>query len=151
MVKKTVAEFENPERWVRVDDDNNPIGEPQEVNVLVKKLSRSDFMITYLAHMVSLIDSIGNKKMKVVRYILKNMDKSTNKLTETTSEIAEHCGVSRQCVSDTLKILSESGFIARKVGVVMLSPKIAHRGNAQREHYLLTKFHEMKGDDYGVD
>lgn len=145
---KTIAQFEKSERWVRVDQNNQPIGEPEEVNVLVKKLSRNDFMITYLAEMVSLIDTIGNKKMKVVKYILKNMDKSTNKLTETTTEIAEHCQVSRMVVSDTLKLLEQAGFIARKTGVIMLSPKIAHKGNAQKEHFLMTKFHEMHGDNY---
>ncbi len=145
--KATVAAFEQPERWVRVDADNNPIGEPKEVNVLVKQITRNDFMITYLSDMVNLIDTIGNKKMSVVKYILRNMDKSTNKLTETTEEIAKACKVSRVLVSQTLKLLEESGFIARKTGVVMLSPKIAHKGNAQKERYLLTKFNDMRGDD----
>lgn len=147
MKKKTTATFEQSERWVRVDSNNQFIGEPQEVNVLVKEISRHDFMITYLSQLVSLLDTIGNKKMKVVKYILKNMDKSTNKLTETIQEISEACGVSHVTVIETLNLLEESGFIARKTGVVMLSPKIAHKGNVQKERYLLTKFYEMRGDE----
>lgn len=143
-INQTIAKFEETERWVRVDDNGEPIGEPQEVNVLVKQITRNDFMITYLADLVKLIDTIGNKKMKVVKYILKNMDKSTNKLTETTQEIAEHCGVSRMVVHQTLKLLEEVGFVARKTGVVMLSPKIAHKGNAQKEQYLMTKFRAIE-------
>ncbi len=104
-------------------------------------------MITYLADMVSLIETIGNKKMKVVKYILKNMDKSTNKLTETVNEIAAHCKVSKVLVVQTLKLLEDAGFIARKTGVVMLSPKIAHKGSAQKEQMLLTKFREMRDDE----
>lgn len=142
--KTTMAAFEHSEMWVRVDSEGNPIGEPQEVNVLVKQISRNDFMITYLAELVSLIDIVGNKKMTVVKYILQNMDKSTNKLTETTTEIAQNSGVSRMVVSETLKILEEAGFIARKTGVVMLSPKIAHKGSAQKEKMLLTKFHAIQ-------
>ena len=145
--KKTVATFEQSERWVRVDDNDNPIGEPQEVNVLVKEISRHDFMITYLSQLVSLLDTIGNKKMKVVKHILKNMDKSTNKLTETVQEISVACNVSHVTVLETLNLLEDAGFIARKTGVVMLSPKIAHKGNVQKERYLLTKFYEMRGDD----
>lgn len=145
--KKTVATFEQSERWVRVDDDDNPIGEPQEVNVLVKEISRHDFMITYLSQLVGLLDTIGNKKMKVVKYILKNMDKSTNKLTETVQEISAACNVSHVTVLETLNLLEDAGFIARKTGVVMLSPKIAHKGNAHKERYLLTKFYEMRGDE----
>ena len=146
-MKKTTATFEQSERWVRVDNNDNPIGEPAEVNVLVKEISRHDFMITYLAQMVGMLDSIGNKKMKVVKYILNNMDKSTNKLTETTAELAEHCNVSRMCVSETLRILEDAGFIARKTGVIMLSPKIAHKGNVQKERLLMTKFREMRNEE----
>ena len=138
--KKTVAAFEHSELWVRVDADGNPIGKPEEVNVLVKQISRNDFMITYLGALVGLIDNLGNKKMQVVKYILQTMDKSTNKLTETTTEIAKGAGVSRVVVSETLRILEDANFIARKTGVVMLSPKIAHKGSAYKERMLLTKF-----------
>ena len=137
--KKTKAYFEETEKWVRVDKDGNKIGEPKEVNVLVKEISRNGFAITYLGELVRLIDTIGNKKMKVVKYLLKKMD-SENKLVETIREIAEHCEVSTRVVNDTLKMLEETGFVARKTGCVMLSPKIAHKGNASRERYLMTKF-----------
>lgn len=147
--KKKTAYFENSERWVRVDSNGEHIGEPSEVNVVVKEISRSDFMITYLAHLVGMLDSIGNKKMKVAKYILEHMDKSTNKLTETAIEIAENCKVGRGTVLSTLDILEKAGFIVRKKGWLMLSPKIAHKGNAQKERYLMTKFREMRDDVSG--
>lgn len=141
---KLKAYFEDTERWVRVDNSGNPIGEPQDVNVLVKEVSRSGFMITYLADLVAMIDTIGNKKMRVIKYILSHMD-SNNKLSETTEELANHCGVSRQTVHETLKLLESANFIARKTGTIMLSPKIAHKGNAKREHFLMTKFYQING------
>lgn len=144
VLKKRTAYFAENERWVRVDLNGNMIGEPQEVNVMVREISRSGFMITYLADLVNLIETIGNRKMKVVKYILTHMD-SNNKLSETTTEIAEHCGVSRMTVSETLKLLTDAQFIARKTGTIMLSPKIAHKGNAQREHFLMMKFYEIGG------
>lgn len=147
--KKTVAAFEHSELWVRVDAEGNQIGKPEEVNVLVKQISRNDFMITYLGALVGLIDNLGNKKMQVVKYILQNMDKSTNKLTETTTEIAKGAGVSRVVVSETLKILEDANFIARKTGVVMLSPKIAHKGSAYKERMLLTKFKAIQDSSSG--
>lgn len=140
--KTTVARFEEVERWVKVGADGQPVGEPKEVNVLVKEISRSGFAITYLSELVRLIDTIGNKKMKVVKFILKNMD-SENKLVMTTYEISDKCGVSRVVVSETLKLLEQVGFIARKTGCVMLSPKIVHKGNAQRERFLMTKFYQI--------
>ena len=147
--KKTIAKFEESEYWIKIDPETGEqLSEPKEVNVLVKEVSRNGFAITYLSELVRLIDTVGNKKMKVVKYILQKMD-SNNKLNETTSEIAEHCKVSRVCVSETLKLLEEVGFIARKTGLVMLSPKIAHKGNAKREKYLMTKFYEIDDSKKG--
>lgn len=64
-------------------------GEIFEVDDIVKKTPRNGFMITYLTAIVQLIDSLGNKKMQVVKYILENMDKSTNTLIITTRELSE--------------------------------------------------------------
>ncbi|WP_259653078.1 replication/maintenance protein RepL, partial [Bacillus sp. BML-BC060] len=54
-----------------------------ETDEIIKKTPRNGFMITYLTAIVQLIDSLGNKKMQVVKYILENMDKSTNTLIIT--------------------------------------------------------------------
>lgn len=148
--RTTKAYFEQTERWIKLDEQGNPIGEPQDVNVLVKEVARTGFMITYLSDLVGMIDTIGNKKMKVVKYILSHMD-SNNKLTETEMEISKGSGVSRATVHETLKLLSDVNFIARKYGTIMLSPKIAHRGNARREHYLMTKFYELDMNVKGGD
>lgn len=140
--KSKIAEFEQAELWARVDSTGKLLSEPKEVNILVKNISRNGFAITYLADLVRMIDTIGGKKMTVIKYILKNMD-SNNKLSETQREIAKHCGVSLKTVTETLNLLEDANFIAKKTGTVMLSPKIAHKGNKQRERYLLTKFNEI--------
>ena len=48
-------------------------------------------------------------------------------------------------VSETLKILEQANIVVRKTGLVMLSPKIAHKGNARKERYLMTKFEKIQG------
>lgn len=140
--KTAVAYLEQSERWVQVDSDGKPVGAPKEVDVVIKKISRNGFMITYLGSLVQMLDALGGKKMQVVKYILQNMD-SNNKLSETTKEIAKNSGASRATVSETLRLLEKVGFIARKIGTVMLSPKIVHKGSAKKERYLLTKFNEL--------
>lgn len=146
VIKKKIAEFEEKQVWQRLDENGNLIGEPKEVNVLAKGISRNGFAITYLAELVRLIETIGNKKMKVVNYILSNMN-SMNQLIETTQEIADHCKVSKMTVIETLKLLESVNFIARKTGCVMLSPRIAHKGNAQRERFLLMRFFALSAGD----
>src|SRR5690625_4295133 len=100
-----------------------------EDNDVIKKTSRNGFMITYLTAIIQLIDNLGNRKMQVVKYILENMEKSTNTLIITTTELAKKSKVSRQTVSDTLKILEESQIIARKTGAIMIHSNLVHRGN----------------------
>lgn len=118
------------------------IGEAHRVDVVVKEIPRVGFAITYLSSIINLIDSVGNKKMQVVKYILHNMD-SNNILTQTVREISKGSGCSVQTVNDTLKMLEQADIIARKTGVIMLSPKLVHKGNARKERYLMAKFVEI--------
>lgn len=143
--KKSPVYIQNEEYYVQVDASGKPItGEVKRVDVMIKEIPRSGFAITYLSAIVQMIDAIGNRKMQVVKYILSRMD-SNNKISETEQEIANHSGISRQTVHDTLKLLEGAGIIARKTGTVMLSPKLVHKGNAARERLLMTRFVEIKG------
>ena len=143
--KKGPVYIQNEEYYVQVHSDGTPItGEVKRVDVMIKEIPRSGFAITYLSAIVQMIDAIGNRKMQVVKYILSHMD-SNNKVSETEQEISNHSGISRQTVHDTLKLLENAGIIARKTGTVMLSPKLVHKGNAQRERLLMTRFVEIKG------
>ena len=143
---KSIVQIKEQEFWLRVDENGQVIDDDvKKVDVVIKEVPRTGFAITYLATIINMIDAIGNKKMKVVKYILEHMD-SNNKLSETVREISAGSGVSLQTVIETLKLLESIGVIARKTGTVMLSPKLAHKGNAKRERFLLTKFRELGGD-----
>lgn len=142
--KKTIVQLKEQEYWLRCDKDGAIIdGEIKTVDVVIKEIPRTGFAITYLSSIVQMIESIGNKKMQVVKYILAHMD-SNNKLSETVREISKGSGCSLQTVNETLKVLADCGIIARKTGTVMLSPKLIHKGNAKRERYLMTKFFEVQ-------
>lgn len=101
------------------------------------------FMITYMSAILSLIDRLGTKKMAVVKYIFSNMSKSENTLIITTAELADKAKVSKPVVLQTLKILTEAGLIKRRTGAIMISAQLMHRGNGQRERYLMAKFNEF--------
>ncbi len=142
------------ECYQRIDPDTGEIiGAPITVDVAIREIPRSGFYISYLAAVISTIESIGNKKMQVVKYILKNMD-SNNKLSETVREISKGTGCSLRTVQETLKTLEDCKIIARKTGTVMITPKLAHKGNAKKERFLMTKFFEIersKTDDNADD
>lgn len=130
---------------------NKETGEEIVTDEVIKKTSRNGFMITYLTAIIDLIDVLGNKKMQVVKYILKNMDKSTNTLIVTTRELAVKSETSLQTVVDTLKTLEKAHIITRKTGAIMIHPQLIHRGDSSKEKYLLARFQEWDKDEEGLD
>ena len=131
-------EYKGKEQW-----KNLQTGEIIETDTVTKKVGRNNFMITYLTYMLDLFDLLGTKKMQVVKYIFKNMNASNNTLIITTAELAKETNVSKPVVIETLKLLEKEGLITRRVGSLMMNPKLVHRGSNQKEKYLLTKFKEF--------
>ena len=139
MVGKKGLRYKGQNVWI-----NEKTGEIQVFDEFEKPVGREEpFMITYMAEILKLMDVLGNKKMEVVNFILKNMKKADNTLIITTSELAHKVGVSRQTVSDTLKILTESGIIKRKVGAIMINPKLMNNKKARGEAAMLIRFYEF--------
>ncbi|KXY69581.1 MULTISPECIES: replication/maintenance protein RepL [Bacillus] len=126
-------------------------GEIFEVDDIVKKTPRNGFMITYLTAIVQLIDSLGNKKMQVVKYILENMDKSTNTLIITTRELSEKSQVSIKTVVETLKTLEQAQIITRRTGAIMIHPSLIHRGKDTKEKYLLARFQDFSNNKASIN
>ena len=138
---ETRTSFAGVSTWV-----NQETGETITTTDIHKKTSRQGFMITYLSSFVELMDILGTKKFQIVKYILENMERSNNSLIITTTELATKTKTSRKTVSETLKLMQESGLIERRTGAIMISPKLVHQGTNQKEKYLLTKFQAFDSD-----
>lgn len=123
---------------------NSRTGEVITANQIIKKTDRNGFMITYLSAIINLIESLGNRKIQVVKYILENIDKSTNTLIITNRELARDSKVSLDTVSKTLLILKKAKIITTRTWAIMISPELVHKGSQSKEQYLLTKFQEFK-------
>lgn len=131
--------YAGADEWV-----NTRTGETITANQIIKKTDRNGFMITYLSAIINLIETLGNRKMQVVKYILENMDKSNNTLIVTNRELAKEANVSLDTVSKTLTILKKAKIITSRTGAIMINPELVHRGNSSKEQYLLTKFQEFE-------
>ena len=126
--------YQGTDVWV-----NQRTGETIEADQVIRKVPRNGFEITYLAYFMDLFDKLGGKKYVVFKYILSNKS-AENTLIITNRELAEKTGTSLQTVSDTLKLLRESGLLTQRTGAIMLNPQLAHRGSERKEAYLLQKF-----------
>ena len=92
----------------------------------VEKMIKSNFIdddmtIDYISVIMMAIDLFGNKKTKVLKYILENIDIHNNVLIATVNEISKNAGVSKKIVMDTLQILEEEQFITRKTGCIFVN------------------------------
>lgn len=122
---------------------NQRTGEVIETTEILKPIGRQGFMITYLTTIIELLETLGNKKMQVIKYILENMDKPTNTYLTTTRELAEKAAVSHKTVIETLKLLEEKNIIQRRTGAIMINPRLIHKGNDNKEKALLTRFYDF--------
>lgn len=151
--KETKTIYQGKEMWVQVDPkalqetgEIKTVGEPVVADASITKCDRSGFEITYLAYLFDVFDQLGGQKYKVFKYIMEH--KSTdNTLIISQRELADKCGVGTQCVNSALKLLKEKGLIATRTGAIMILPKIAHRGKAGREQFLMHKFEEFSNEE----
>ncbi len=137
-IKQQTIVKTNLDEWV-----NTRTGEVLQATEIIKPISRQGFMITYLNEIINLIDTLGTKKMQVVKYILENMSKSENILIITTRELAEKTNTSTRTVTETLKLLEDVNIIQRRTGAIMISPKLIHKGSNNKEKALLTRFYDF--------
>ena len=134
--------------WQKVNTATGEIEEERTVDEFERPVGRSErFMITYLAEIISLIDSLGNQKMKVVKFVLQNMSKSDNVLLTTTKELAKKSGVSEKTAIETLKILDNAGIIQRRTGAIMVSPKLVNNKTVNGEATMMVKYRQFSDEE----
>ena len=137
------TQYIGKERWV-----NESTGEVREFDMFEKPVhGRNGFMITYLTEVIKLIDTLGNKKMLIVKYILNNMNRAENTLIKTQREIAKETGVSIKTVNETLKILQNAKIVERKTGAIMVSPRLMNNWKNAKEQSMMIKFINWEKSD----
>lgn len=119
------------------------ISEPVIAPEITNNVPRGGFEIAYLASICDILDKLGNKKIKVLQYLLKNKD-GQNCLNITQAELCAKVGCSRQIVYETIKMLTDAGALTKKGTVYRLSPRVIVKGDAQREGYIMQKFVEER-------
>lgn len=88
-----------------------------------------NFHKIWLGHIIQALDAIGNQKIKVINFILENMDNHNNTLMMSQRKIAEKSGVSYAIVNQTIKALKEADFIQEVVkSVYQVNPNTIFKG-----------------------
>ncbi len=121
-------------------------GEVVEGVSIYKPINRNGFMITYITEIINLLDTLGTKKMKIVKYLLQEMEKSNNTILTTTRKLADKTNTSPTTVTETLKLLEDSQIIQRTTGAIMINPKLIHKGTNEKEKMLMTRFYSFDSE-----
>lgn len=139
MGRKESAKLIGKDTWM-----NLRTGETRDTIEVEKYIGRNEhFMIAYLGEIINMIDALGNKKMQVVKYILKNMCKANNTLICTTRELATKTNVSHKTVIETLKALETTKIIERRTGAIMVNPRLMNSWNKNKEAYMMVTYKEF--------
>lgn len=96
----------------------------------------------YLGDFLEILLEVGNSKIKVLEYILNNVD-SNNKLTMSIRKVSERAEISYKTTYDTFKILAEKGLI-RKLDTswVVMPSFVSTFGSDAKNARLLTEYSE---------
>lgn len=144
--RKERTVYTGREIWV-----NQATGEVREVDAFERPVGREEpFMIAYMSEIINMIETLGTRKMLVVKYILKEMCKTNNTLVATVREIANDLEMSTATVNRTLKLLEDANIIRRKTGAIMLSPHFMNNWKSTKEASMMIKYMEF-GTDGGLD
>jgi hypothetical protein len=124
-------------------------GEVIKTTYIVKKYKGDfNFHKVWLADLLNVLEVVGNKKLKVIRWILSNINNKTNQIIGTHQKISEKIGVSRVVVSQTFKLLQDADFLVKEQnGVYKINPLILVQGDNKKRQSILVEYKELKDDN----
>lgn len=109
----------------------------------IKAARKGEDSIVNGLEILRLFDSIGGKKIKIIKFMLENMSKNDNTLKCTQREIAKLVPAALRTVTETIKILVNADLIKCKRGLIMISPRFMNNWQAQKEENMLVQFKEF--------
>lgn len=123
---------------------NQKTGELQEMQVINVEERDFNFHKLWLTHIISTLDIVGNKKVKLVFWIVENLN-SENQLIMTYRQIAKKSGISIDTVNDTMKVLLENNFLVRiNQGAYQVNPDIIFKGSRSNRLNVLYQYTKAK-------
>jgi hypothetical protein len=114
--------------------------------IVVEKNIESDFNFhkVWITDLINILEIIGTKKLKIIKWLLDNFNDKDNTIFFTQQKLSKQLGISYTIVNQTIKLLLENDFL-RKIqnGVYMINPNILVKGNTSKRMNLLVKYKEI--------
>jgi DNA-binding Lrp family transcriptional regulator len=129
---------------------NKETREEIEVPTIYQEATDRNFEKIWLAHILTSLNELGNKKIQILSYLFQNRIISHNIVPKTLQEIANETGISYVTVSETIQILAKAGLIKRKTGMIFLSPGMIFKGTHDNRMRVLFEFRSVKAERNGT-
>lgn len=123
---------------------NQSTGEIEEFNVIKSEDSDFDFDKIWVTQFLMAAEEFGNRKVKLLMYLIDIRERSNNAVIKTIMELADETGMNKNTVSATLKILQKHKIITRKTGVIFLSPEVIFRGRHSNRMRVLIEYRKTE-------
>lgn len=126
-------------------------GEIQELTVISKPVDRDvNFHKIWLADILSVLDSFGTARLKVLTHLLKKMRVEDNSISGSYRELAKEIGISYPTVAVTMKELIDADVIKKtSLATYQINPNIIAKGSSSKRMNLLIQYRytdDMKPD-----
>lgn len=117
-------------------------GEVQEFTVVEKNISSDyNFHKIWLQDILHVLDSFGNKKIRILTFLLSEMRNEDNSISVTYEYVSESTGISYPTVAKTMKELLIAGVIRRvRTGLFTFNPDLIVKGDTGKRQRLLIEY-----------
>ena len=125
-------------------------GEIIETEVVERAVGGGDsgFHKIWLGHILELVEEVGNAKMQVLVWLLKNAD-GQNQIAASLREIAKSTGVGVATVQRLMAALVNANVVTRagRYGVWRLNPDVVFSGTHKKRMNVLIRYRQEKQID----
>jgi DNA-binding Lrp family transcriptional regulator len=119
-------------------------GDVIEVPILHEESADFNFEKIWLGHVLTALEELGSKKIKILSYLFRVREKSNNMVAKTLMEIAKETDTSYPTVSETINLLEDNDLITRKTGVIILNPGMIFKGNHHNRVRIMFEYQSVK-------
>lgn len=126
-----VALIDTPKSWESLLDS------------LIEKPPKGNFSISRQDQLGTFIKVVGGAHGAVAKYIVQQKS-GRNELIISNRELAAATGVSLASTNQLLQRLRAADCIRCRTGALMVNPGISHKGNRQRERFLMKLYQDFE-------
>lgn len=133
---------------------NQRTGEIIEAQTLTKEVKGDvdvGFEKFWVGHILEAVEEVGNAKMKVLFWLIRNKDQS-NMVKASINEIAKKTGVGRATVARLTSALRKANVVRLEYGGRwMLNPAVVFKGGHSRRMNVLIRYRAMEQQELPLE